>query len=86
MASKRTGTTTRPVDARSLKTVRELTRRARAELARLQGKNRRGTITRMKLETGLKELHTRLEKILIYEYRLSNLAAIIVAELARCDR
>ncbi|GEM_PF-4066757 len=70
MASKRTGTTKLPVNARSLKTVRELTRRARVELARLQGQNQRGTITRMKLETGLKELHTRLEKILMHEYRL----------------
>jgi hypothetical protein len=70
MASKRTGTRTRPVNARSLKTVRELTRRARVELAKLLGQNRRGTITRAKLETGLKEVQTQLEKILMHEYRL----------------
>jgi hypothetical protein len=70
MASTRTGTRTRPVDARSLKTVRELTRRARVELAKLLGQNRRGTITRVKLETGLKELQTQMEKILMHEYRL----------------
>jgi hypothetical protein len=70
MAPKRTGTRTRPVDAQSLKTVRELTRRARVELTRLLGQNRRGTITRVKLETGLKELQTQLEKILMHEYRL----------------
>jgi hypothetical protein len=70
MASKRTGTRTRPVNAASLKTVRELTRRARVELVTLLGQNRRGTITQPKLKTGLKKLHTKLEKILMYEYRL----------------
>jgi hypothetical protein len=70
MASKRTVTRTRPVDVRSLKTVRELTRRARAELAKLLGQHRRGTITRVKLDTGLKEVQTQLEKILMHEFRL----------------
>jgi hypothetical protein len=70
MASKRTGTRTRPVNVRSLKTVRELTRRARVEVAKLLGRNQRGTITQAKLETGLKELHTKLEKILMHEFRL----------------
>jgi hypothetical protein len=70
MAPKRTGTRTRPVNTQSLKTVRELTRRARAELAKLLGQNQRGTITRVKLETGLKELQTKLQKILMHEFRI----------------
>jgi hypothetical protein len=70
MASKRTGTRARPVNAQSLQTVRKLTRRARVELVKLLGQNRRGTITQAKLETGLKKLQTRLEKILMYEHRL----------------
>jgi hypothetical protein len=70
MASKRTSTRTRPVNAGSLKTVRELTRRARVELAKLLRRNRGGTITRAELETGLEELQTQLEKILMHEYRL----------------
>jgi hypothetical protein len=70
MAPKRTSTRTRPVNTQSLKTVRELTRRARVELAKLLGQNRRGTITRLKLETGLKELQTKLEKILMHEFRI----------------
>jgi hypothetical protein len=70
MAPKKTGTRTRPVNTQSLKTVRELTRRARVELAKLLGQTRRGTITRGKLETGLKELQTKLEKILMHEFRI----------------
>ena len=70
MAPKRTSTRTRPVNTQSLKTVRELTRRARAELATLLGQNRRGTITRKKLETGLEEVQTQLETILAHEYKL----------------
>jgi hypothetical protein len=70
MAPKRTGTRTRPVDAQSLKTVRELTRRARVELAKLLRRNRGGTITRAELETGLEELQTQLEKILMHEFRI----------------
>jgi hypothetical protein len=70
MAPNKAGTRTRPVNTQSLKTVRELTRRARVELAKLLGKTRRGTITRGKLETGLKELQTKLEKILMHEFRI----------------
>jgi len=70
MAPKKTGTRTRPVNTQSLKTVRELTRRARVELAKLLGQTRSGTITRGKLETGLKELQTKLEKILMHEFRI----------------
>ena len=70
MASKRTGTRTRPVNAGSLKTVRELTRRARVELAKLLRRNRGGTITRTELETGLEELQTQLEKILMHEFKI----------------
>ena len=54
----------------SLKTVRKLTRRARAELTELLMRNRGGDITRTELETGLKELRKRLKRILIHEYKL----------------
>jgi len=77
MASKRTSTrkVARKVartrrDAESLETVRKLTRRARVELAKLLGQNRRGTITQKNLETGLMEVQTQLVQILAHEYRL----------------
>jgi hypothetical protein len=70
MAPKRTVTRTRPVNARSLKTVRELTRRARVELATLIGRTQRGTIAPAKMEIRLRELQTKLEKILMHEFRI----------------
>ncbi len=69
MASKRT--VTRTVNQRrALKTVRRLTRRAQTELQALLRSHRTGTITRRKLDTGLKELRRRLQKIAMHEFRL----------------
>lgn len=70
MASKRKGTRSRPVNAQSLKTVRDLTRRAQVELSKLIGRAERGTITSAKLETRLKELRTKLNKILMHEFKI----------------
>jgi hypothetical protein len=46
---------------RKAKTVLKLSRRAQAETARLLRRDRAGTITRLELNTGLKEIKTRLK-------------------------
>jgi hypothetical protein len=70
MASKRKNTKSRPVNARSLKTVRELTQKARVELSKIIGRTKRGTISAAKLELRLRELRTKLKKILMHEFRI----------------
>jgi len=70
MASKRTVTRRGSGQRGELKTVRQLTRSAKAELARLLRRNRAGTITRLDLDTGLEELEEVLKKILMHEFRL----------------
>ena len=70
MASKRTRTRTRPVSVRSLKTVRTLTQKAQTELVKLLGQNKRGTISKAKLDMGLTKLKKKLVKILMHEYKI----------------
>lgn len=69
MAVKRT-VTRKANELRALKTVRSLTRRAQAELTQLLRSQRTGTITRRKLDTGLRELRRRLNHIAMHEFRL----------------
>jgi hypothetical protein len=70
MASKRTVTRRGSGHRGELKTVRKLTRSAKAELAKLLRRNRDGTISRLDLDTGLEELEALLKKILMHEFRL----------------
>ena len=70
MAPKRKSTRSRAINVRSLKTVRELTQKARDELSKIIGRTQRGTISAAKLEIRLKELRTRLKKISMHEFRI----------------
>jgi hypothetical protein len=70
MASKRTVPRKRSGKRGSLKTVRKLTRSARTDLARLLQRNQAGTITRVELDTGLKEVKRRLERLMFFQGRI----------------
>lgn len=68
MQSKRTVTRKGSDELRD--TVRELSRTARAELKKLLKRNQAGTITRVELDTGLKEVKKRLKRLGIFTHRL----------------
>ena len=63
MASKRTVARRGPDKRRKAETVRKLSLRAKAEVAKLLKRNQAGTITRAKLETGLEEVEEQLKRI-----------------------
>jgi hypothetical protein len=64
MASKRTVRRRGSPKRRKAKEVLELSRSAKAEAAELLKGSQRGTITRVELNTGLKEVDTRLKRIM----------------------
>ncbi len=70
MASKKTRTRARPVNVGSLKTVRTLTKKAQTELGKLLGQNKRGTLSKAKLDMGLTKLKKKLVKILMHEFKI----------------
>jgi hypothetical protein len=53
-----------------LERVRKISRRARAEVARLLKRNQSGTITRVQLQTGLKEVKEQLKQMDLHFYML----------------
>jgi hypothetical protein len=66
MASRRTSKKREPRQGRDLKRLRKLQRRAEAEVARLLKGTKRGTITRVQLQTGLKEVGDWLANLHFY--------------------
>jgi len=70
MAQKRTGKRKGSRASRALKTVRALTRRARAESGKLLRRSRSGTITRKDLDAGLEEIKKNLTVMTIHEHML----------------
>jgi hypothetical protein len=61
MASKRTVTRRGSNKRREAEAVLKLSRKAKAEVAKLLTRNRAGTITRVKLDAGLKEVEEKLK-------------------------
>jgi hypothetical protein len=70
MASKRTVTSTGSDKRRDAKAVLKLSRRADAEVAKLLKRNKAGTITRVELNTGLKEVEHRLYRMMVFLNKL----------------
>jgi hypothetical protein len=70
MARKRSVARRGPGPSQALKTVRALTRRAHAESGKLLRKSRAGTITRVDLDAGLKEIKKQLYAMTIHEHML----------------
>jgi hypothetical protein len=70
MASKRTVTSTGSDKRRDAKAVLKLSRRADAEVAKLLKRNEAGTITRVELNTGLKEVEHRLYRMMVFLNKL----------------
>ena len=70
MASKRTVTSTGSDKRRDAKAVLKLSRRADAEVAKLLKRNEAGTITRVELNTGLKEVEHRLNRMMVFLNKL----------------
>jgi len=70
MASKKTVKKTGSGRARELERLRKLSRRARAEVASLLKREQTGTITRVQLQTGLKEVEKQLKLMNIHYFRL----------------
>jgi hypothetical protein len=68
VGSKKTVRRTGSGGRRSVKTVRALARSAQAELARLLKHNETGTITRVHLDTGLKEVNKKLKILAIHTH------------------
>ena len=66
MASKRTVTRRGSNKRREAETVLKLSRKAKAEVAKLLTRNRAGNITRAKLQTGLKEVEQKLKKMTFF--------------------
>jgi len=66
MASKRTVTRRGSNKRREAETVLKLSRKAKAEVAKLLTANRAGNITRVKLQTGLKEVEQKLTKMTFF--------------------
>jgi hypothetical protein len=64
MASKKTVAKSRSDKHRDAETVLELSRKAKAEVAKLLKRNQTGTVTREELETGLEEVKGQLKKML----------------------
>lgn len=70
MASKRTVRTKGSYKGLKAKKVLELSREAKAETAELLKGIQRGTITRVELNTGLKEVDTRLQRMMHFILRI----------------
>jgi hypothetical protein len=70
MTSKRTVKRTRSGQGGELERLRKLSRRAQAEVARLIERDRTGTITRVQLQTGLKEVGEQLKLMNLHFLRL----------------
>ena len=66
MASRRTVKKREPHQGLDLKRFRKLQRRAEAEVARLLKRTKAGTITRVQLLTGLKEVRDSLTNLHYY--------------------
>ena len=66
MASNRTVTRSGSNTRREAETVLKLSRKAKAEVAKLLTANRAGNITRVKLQTGLKEVEQKLTKMTFF--------------------
>ncbi len=66
MASKRTVTRRGSNKRREAETVLKLSRKAKAEVAKLLTRNQAGTITRVKLDTGLKEVEQKLKRMTFF--------------------
>lgn len=64
MASKKTVARSGSDKRRDAEIVLELSKRAKAEVAKLLKRNQAGTITRAQLETGLEEVEERLKRML----------------------
>jgi len=64
MASKKTVAKSGSGKRRDAKTVLALSRKAKAEVAKLLKRNQDGTITRAELETELEEVEEQLERML----------------------
>jgi hypothetical protein len=64
MASKRTVARSGSDKRREAETVLKLSKRAKAEVAKLLKRNQAGTITRAQLETGLEEVEEQLKRML----------------------
>lgn len=70
MASRRTVKKREPRQGRDLQRLRKLQRRAQSEVARLLKGTQTGTLTRVQLQTGLKEVRGWLKRINLHFYRL----------------
>ena len=70
MASKRVVKRRGSNQGGELQRVRKISRRARAEVAKLLKRNKSGTITRVQLQTGLKEVEERLKQMDLHFYML----------------
>lgn len=64
MASKKTVAKSGLGRRRQAQNVLALSRRAKAEVAKLLSRNQAGTITRAQLDTGLEEVEARLKRML----------------------
>jgi hypothetical protein len=70
MASKRTVKRRESDQSSELKRLRKLSRRARAEVARLLKRNEAGTIASVEMNTGLKEVKKRLKQLSVHFYKV----------------
>jgi hypothetical protein len=70
MASKKTVKRSGFKQGQELERVRKISRRARTEVARLLKRNQSGTITRVQLQTGLKEVKEQLKQMDLHFYML----------------
>jgi hypothetical protein len=66
MASKRTVAKGGADKHREAETVLKLSRRAKAEVAKLLKGNQAGSITRAQLDTGLEEIDDRLKQMIVF--------------------
>jgi hypothetical protein len=64
MASKKTVAKSGSDKRRDAETVLALSKRAKAEVAKLLKRNQAGTVTREQLETGLEEVEEQLKRML----------------------
>ena len=70
MASKRSSTKRGPDDRGTTKSdLKQLSRNAKAEVARLLQRSRAGTITRGELDTGLREVRDQLQQKWVFIFK-----------------
>ena len=70
MASKKTAKKKASNVSQELERLRKVSRRAKAEVASLLKRSESGTITRVQLQTGLKEVEKRLKLLDLHFYML----------------